>query len=191
MSATQARSIRDLVQKLAGTYNKDIVNLIVCTVNSVNGFTCDCTPISGEATTTIEKVKLNAENNDGFLIVPKVDSTVIVANSNRNDYYVWMYSDIDKVVCVIDNNNSFEFSKDGFVWNGGQKGGLVNIEQQTTKINSRFTTIKNALASVFAGIDSSIASLGGTSTASATWTAQTVSDQDLNKNDFEDTKIKH
>ena len=102
MTATAPRTLQDAVQMLAGTYNKDIVSLILCTVDKVNDFTIDCTPISGEATTQIPGVKLNSEANDGFMIVPKEGSTVLVATSSRNDYFTVMYSDIDKVVCVID-----------------------------------------------------------------------------------------
>jgi hypothetical protein len=148
--ASNIRAIQDLIQKMAGTYNKDIVSLILCNVDKVNDFTIDCTPISGQATTPIPGVKLNSEANDGFMIVPKVGSTVLVATSSRNDYFTIMYSDIDKVVCVIDNSNSYEFSSSGFVWNGGNFGGMAKTGIISTKLDTLEAEINNLKAVIAA-----------------------------------------
>ncbi len=93
------KDIEKSIQKLAGTYLRDIVSIVVCTVDSVDfdNRECDCTPISGDADTQIPGVLLCSENNNGLVVSPKVGSTVIVAQSTRNTAFVIMYSDIDKV----------------------------------------------------------------------------------------------
>ena len=186
--STENRKLRAAIQQLAGTFNKDLVDILACTVNSVSGFTCDCTPISGDGGSMIPGVKLNAENNDGFLIVPAVGSTVLVAHSTRNNYYVFMYSDIDKVICIIDNNNSYEFSSAGFIWNGGSKGGLVNINDLKTQLNTlqaEINTLKTltgtAITVYSAAIDSGA--------SAATFNAATL--PQINLTTLEDPKIKH
>jgi hypothetical protein len=154
----------ELIQQAAGTFNKDIVSLVVCTVNSVDedAFTCDCTPISGVAATQIPKVKLSAEANDGFSLIPKVDSTVVVANSTRNSYYVFMYSDIQKVKCYIDSSNYFEFDATSFRFNDGAHGGIAKTRVIELKLNALETQV-NALKAVIAAILSAGSSSPGTS----------------------------
>ena len=93
------KSIETAIQKLAGTYLKDLVSIILCTVASVDkpNRQCDCTPIGGDATTDLPGVLLCAENNNGLVVLPVVGSTVIVALSTRNTAFVLMYSDVDSI----------------------------------------------------------------------------------------------
>jgi hypothetical protein len=78
--------VRESIQKIAGTYNKEVVNITICTVQAVNeaARTCDCVPTTGEGTTLIPGVLLSAEANDGILLLPTVGSTVIVAFNIEN-----------------------------------------------------------------------------------------------------------
>jgi hypothetical protein len=93
------RDWETMIQKNAGTYLKDIVSILVCTVDSVDkpNRTCDCTPIGGDATTQVPGVQLCAENDNGFLVYPTVGSTVIVALSKRNVAFVVMWSGVDSI----------------------------------------------------------------------------------------------
>lgn len=193
--STENRKLRAAIQQLAGTFNKDLVDILACTVVSVDGFTCDCTPISGDGGSMIPGVKLNAEKNDGFLIVPAVGSTVLVAHSTRNNYYVFMYSDIDKVICVIDNNNSYEFSSSGFVWNGGLLGGMAKTPVLKTKYNALEVIMNQLIGSINAIKAASISSPAvpvTNATLSAFFTAVTAALITLTtQTEIEDTKIKH
>lgn len=183
MSASDNRELREAIQKIAGTYNKDTVSITACIVTSnadaETKFTIDCSPISGVADTSMPGVKLNTEANDGMLIIPVVGSTVMVINSTMNEYYVYMYSDILKVVFIIDNNNRYEFSSSGFIWNGGNNGGLINIVQQTAKLNALVSQIQAQLPLIAAGI----------ATGGGSYTPGTLSS--FNKSDYEDLYIKH
>lgn len=143
-------NVSELIQKLSGTFNKDFVQLMACTVNSVDplAFTCQCTAISGDSATDITAVQLNAEANDGLIVFPAVGSTVIVANSTRNGYYVFMYSDITGVSCVIDGNNSYNFDSNGFVFNGGALGGIGKTSVISSQLNNVETAINQLKAAV-------------------------------------------
>lgn len=193
MSSTADRALEAAVQQLAGTFKKDIVGIQLCTVNKVNtDYTIDCTPIGGDSTTLIPKVKLNAENNDGFVVIPAVNSTVLICTSTRNNYYVMMYSDVDKVVCIIDKSNSYEFSKQGFIWNDGTKGGLVNIYDLKQQIDTQLTAIKTAVSAGFAAVDTALNALvPGSGVSSAAFNSSATSILPINLTTLEDKKIKH
>jgi len=109
------------VQKLAGTYLKDIISIYPCEVVSVDkgNRQCDCTPIGSDSITDLPGVLLCAENNNGLVVFPKVGSTVIVALSTRNYAFVLMYSDLDSVQFM-----------------DGTYGGLVEVAPLVTKINA-------------------------------------------------------
>jgi hypothetical protein len=131
-------TMQDAVAKLAGTFQKDPVSIVLCTVDSVdNGAqTCDCTPIGGDATTSIPSVQLTSEANDSFTIFPSVGSTVLVCFSIRNGAYIMTQSDIDDIVCVV--NNVFQF-------NDGSYGGLTRSDKLTIKLNNIESLLNNLI----------------------------------------------
>jgi len=93
------KDIEISIQRMAGTYLKDIIQIFMCNVVSVDKVnrTVDCTPIGSDSTTDLPKVLLCAENSNGLVVFPNVGSSVIVALSARNIAYVTMFSDIDSV----------------------------------------------------------------------------------------------
>jgi hypothetical protein len=168
------RSIEEAVQKLSGTYLKDIVTIIQCTVNSydTNALTCDCTPLSDNAITDIPGVQLSAEVSDGFVVFPSVGSTVYVALTTRNTAFVLIYSELDSVLFSIPNGTSGTWTKlliqasgtiPGIVMNDGSYGGLVigagnsgnNLITQLGNNNAYITALYTAslqLATVLDGL---------------------------------------
>jgi hypothetical protein len=133
--------VRESIQKIAGTYNKEVVSITICTVQAVNeaARTCDCVPTTGEGTTLIPGVLLSAEANDGILLLPTVGSTVIVAFTSRMTAFLLMTSDVDKV--IIQAANLVQF-------NDGTMGGLVQVAALTTKLNN-IENMLNDLATKF------------------------------------------
>lgn len=127
-NSERSNAIQMAVQKLADTFQKDIVSIFVCNVDSVDedARTCDCTPISGDATTQIPGVQLMAEVNDGMLLIPEVDSTVIVALSTRNTAFVLMYSDLNTAKIITSELTQF---------NDGSFNGLAKVQELTQKLN--------------------------------------------------------
>lgn len=197
--STESDEIRKCIKQLAGTFGLDVVDLIIATVtdNSIaeNEWTVTCKPINDSATTEIKSVKLNVEKNDGFLIVPAINSTVLIISSGINDYYILMYSDVEKIVCVIDNNNSYKFSSSGFVWNDGLNGGLVKINALLTKLN-QLEIFENTVIAAVTAINAAASGSPGTPVTNATLASflATIVPTPITPTiltEIEDTKIKH
>lgn len=131
------RSVQEAIQKLAGTHLSDEVYVLTATVKAVSleNRTCDCEVISGTAVTDINNVQLMAEVNDGFLLVPALDSTVIITYSKRNVPHISMFSEIETASLVTLN---------GIKLQGDEFGGLVKLDTLLKKINALETTL-NAL----------------------------------------------
>lgn len=179
------RSIEEAIQKLSGTYLKDIVAIVQCTVNSVDkdALTCDCTPLSD--VTDIPGVQLSAEVSDGFVVFPAVGSTVYVALTTRNNAFLLIPSDLDSVEISIPNGTSPEtwttltLSNSGIQMNDGSYGGLIEIANLVTKLNNLVLQLQTQLSLIATGI----AGAGGS------YTPGTLST--FNKTDFENTLITH
>ncbi len=184
--------IRKAVRQLAGTDLVDSVTAFDCTVVSVNEdeFTCVVDAIGDNATTEIPDVKLSSESNDGFTIIPAVGSTVTVVKTDRGLVYVSMFSDIDKVVIVI-NNTKLTIEDGQITFNDGTNNGLIKIDDLTTQIHNRYTILKNAMLAGFTATDVAITSLGGAAGSVTAYNAAIATFTDLNKTAYEDTTIKH
>lgn len=104
---------------------------IVCTVTEVSlaDLTCTCEPVNGDA--TLVDVRLMSTSANGFLIVPSVDSTVIVSSIDNRTYYVSMFSEIDEIQL-----------------NGDTYDGLVKVTDLVTKLNN-LENLVNSLVSKY------------------------------------------
>lgn len=129
--------LRQAIQQLAGTHNKDGVLTFDCTVDSVSedDFECEVTPIGGNANTKIPGVRLAAEANDGFTLIPKVGSTVTVVITTRGLAYVSMFSDLEKVKVII-NETTVTIEDGKITFNDGSFDGLVKVIELTEKLNN-------------------------------------------------------
>lgn len=172
--------LKQAIQQLAGTHNKDDVMSFDCTVDSVseNDFECDVTAIGGTATTKIPSVRLAAEANDGFTLIPKVGSTVTVTITKNGLAYVSMFSDIDKVKAVI-NKTKIVMEDGKITFNDGSFNGLIKIDSQTLKLNQLVDQLQAQLALIATGI-----AAGGGSYSPGTLST-------FNKTDYENDKIIH
>ena len=166
------RQIKEAIERLSGTFMQDSVKLFLANVDSVNEAerTCDVTPLTDNATTSYPSVLLMAESDDGVLIIPTINSNVLVNVSKRGVAYVCMFSEVDKVTIITKTLTQF---------NDGTFGGLVKVQELVDKINR----LENAFNShVHAGVTS-----GGSSTlAPATPIAPITT-----KTDIENDKITH
>ena len=175
----------------AGQLIKDIANqedvkMHVCTVDSVDGSTCDVTPISGEA--PLKKVRLNADINSdlGVVITPEVDSHVLVCEVSKVDSYVALFAKIKQIDVKI--GSSTVMIKDGEIsFNGGDLGGLVKVQELTTKLNNLITELNNLKIDYMAHTHPT-AAVGSPSPPTVPFTG---SFDNFNKSDYENTKVKH
>lgn len=183
-------AIREAVRQLAGTHLADEVYLIPCNVISVDepSRTCDCVAIGGVAVTEIPSVKLMADVDDGMLMIPAVDSTVLVVFSKRNEPYVSMYSQLDKILMIV--GDSIVEIKDGSLKiNDGSFGGLIKIDELVKKVNKLEKDINNLKSAFFNWTP--VPNDGGAAlkAASATWASQTLIP--TKKSELENTLVNH
>lgn len=88
--------------------------------------TCEVLITSSETQYTLPNVYLQAAIGDGLVLIPTLDSTVLVYNDEKTHPVILSTSDVDKVYM---NSNLFQF-------NGGENGGLINIVPLVEKINA-------------------------------------------------------
>jgi len=100
--------------------------------------------------------------SNSIIIVPEINSIVIVAYTNKEDAY-----------CI-----SVEKASEILI-NSGLNGGLINIIPQTTKLNLLVSEMQAELVKIATGITG----------AGGAYTPGTLSQ--FNKNDYEDTNVKH
>lgn len=113
MSKDLRDALRSLVKPNNDGYSK------VCTVDSVDltNNTCYCIPVNGDA--DILGVRLIANENNGFLLIPEVNSIVIVSFLNDSAAYVSMCSKVSEIQL-----------------NGSNYDGLVKVQELTDKLNN-------------------------------------------------------
>jgi hypothetical protein len=161
----QYRRLRDNLMQMMGAGKE--ITIWQGIVKSVEGTTCTVT----FGTLDVEGVRLRAslaENESHLLIVPKV-GTAVVVGSLSNDLSLLVVLAVDEVESITIN--------------GGKLGGLINIDSLTQKINELVRTFNNHTHQV---------STTGSATAQ-TGTAAAVASKasELNKSDYEDTKVTH
>lgn len=185
------RAIKDTIKQLAGTFNKDMIAFVECTVSSVNAGaqTCDCVAISGSAETEIPNVKLSAEANDGVVIIPKVDSTVIVGLSSRIGAFVAMFEDLDSYQIVI-NETKFLISDGLIKFNDGSFGGLTKSQELKTQLD-KTNDVVNTILTILTGSPVNEPGNGAPSALQATLSAALAAKQVGDFSDIENEIITH
>lgn len=124
---------KEAVQTLAGGRAGGMSSL-VCKVVSVDteNFTIEAEPLNGDA--NLLDVRLQASNqNKGLILIPAVESFVMVTMLDKFTGFVTMFSDLDKTILVCDE----------ILINGGENKGLVKIEALLEKINRLEDKMKN------------------------------------------------
>nr|DAL14304.1 MAG TPA_asm: type VI secretion protein [Caudoviricetes sp.] len=161
----QYRRLRDNLMQMMGAGKE--ITIWQGIVKSVEGTTCTVT----FGTLDVEGVRLRAslaENESHLLIVPKV-GTAVVVGSLSNDLSLLVVLAVDEVESITIN--------------GGKLGGLINIESLTQKINELVRTFNNHTHQV--------STTGSATAQTGTAAAVTSKASELNKSDYEDTKVTH
>lgn len=161
----QYRRLRDNLMQMIGAGKE--ITIWQGIVKSVEGTTCTVT----FGTLDVEGVRLRAslaENESHLLIVPKV-GTAVVVGSLSNDLSLLVVLAVDEVESITIN--------------GGKLGGLINIESLTQKINELVRTFNNHTHQV--------STTGSATAQTGTAAAVTSKASELNKSDYEDSKVTH
>lgn len=154
-----SKELRDALKTLTKPNNDGYGK--VCTVDSVDlvNRTCYCIPINEYA--DITEVRLMANIDNGFLLIPEVNSIVVVSFLSDSSAYVALVSKVSEVQL-----------------NGTNFNGLIKIDEQTAKLNQLVTELQTQLGLIATGI-----AAGGGSYTPATLST-------FNKTDYENIKIK-
>jgi hypothetical protein len=189
MTKVHNRNIKDSISQAANGFLKNYSTFILCTVESVDetNCLCSCTPISGPAITGLENVLLQAEANDGLLLIPTVGSTVMVGTSATDSPFVAMFEDIDKVKLKI-GDSTLEVTDGLFKFNGGSNDGMVLINHLITKLNN-LENGYNDLVTKYNAHTHILTLSTGTGTAATTVSLETTTLTPTVKADIENTKI--
>jgi|GEM_PF-5341560 len=155
------QQIRTSIKKIAGMYNLDIVEIVNCTVVSVDKQARNCivTPLSGKSNTNIENVGLMMEVNDGEFKIPAVGSTVGVVISTLVDPYLIGWSDLDEWYLVI-GNTTIDVLNGSIKFGDGSFGGLMKIDNLKTQWDSNVSAIKTSVLAGLTLIDTQLMALG-------------------------------
>lgn len=178
------RIVREAIMHLAGTHNKDEMFLVQAEVDSVDiaTRTCNVTTISGRTVYSIEGVNLMATVDDGILITPTVGSVVFVIHNKRDVRFVVQFSEIDKILYVI-NDTSIEMTDGKIQLNDGSYDGLVKVGDLVTKLNNLENLVNQFIGLYNAHVHAS----NGVVTTSVVTKTLTPTQQ----SDLENTKITH
>jgi len=112
-----SKELRDALKTLIKPNNDGYSK--VCTVDSVDlvNRTCYCIPINEDA--DITEVRLMANIDNGFLLIPEVNSIVVVSFLSDSSAYVSLVSQVSEVQL-----------------NGTNYDGLVRVIELTEKLNN-------------------------------------------------------
>lgn len=201
-------NIRDAIRQLAQSGTQTVS--LVCTVDAVDkdARTIDCTPIDESAPLLGVNLQANQESQWGFVLFPKVGSYVVVgfvadgsagvvlltdevesaAITVKGEQETTATLDESGVTIKVADNTSAVLSKDGITLNGGSLGGLVKVQDLTTRLNNIENDI-NSLKQVFSAWSPVPQDGGAALKASvASWAGQSLT---LTKrNDYENEKVK-
>lgn len=126
MENSDKYKIRYSIKEIAKSTHNMIETSHICSVYSVDvtNNTCDVEPIDGSP--MILDVKLITQD-DGYLIIPSVNSKVIVSMLDEDSGFVSMFSEIDYVKIKVNTE----------IWlNGDDYKGLVKVTELLQKLNN-------------------------------------------------------
>jgi hypothetical protein len=162
--ANIADLIKILAEKGDETYSK------VCKVVAVNDTFCDVEPINGDA--PISDVKLVGSKTDTpFILIPKVNSLVVVTYTSKSTAYIALLSEIESVKI-----------------RGDQYGGLIKVKDLVDKLNALENQV-NDILNALKGITVPLAPSGTYPLAPSFATILNL--QTTSKSDIENDKVKH
>lgn len=133
--------VATLIQKLAGTHriaNCYLTDAIVKSVN-VSTRTCVVETLGGKVSSSLT-VRLMASVDDGCLILPSVDSTIVVLFSEQVAPIALMYSEVDRITWLGGEYDGVPIVSHPTDVNKGVLKRLNNIEDLLNDLISKYNT---------------------------------------------------
>lgn len=180
--------IARLIGQLSGTTTPVLKACIVTAVDRTSR-SVDCEPLDEGAPILSCSLQGDQDGEDGFLLIPKVGSYVIVGLVDGQDAGVVLLTDELDALDVKIGDRTLSFTPEGIVFNGGNLGGLIKVEELTTKLNTieqDINSLKQALSTW-----TPIPSDGGAALKAAvtSWAGKQL--QKSKRGDYEDPNVKH
>lgn len=169
--------IKNSILGIINTSDSEIYS-ILCKVAFVDmdSMTCDCVPIDTSKPNILD-VKLIVKDEEGklvngFVVIPKVDSLVVVTMLSNEDGHVTMFSAVEEIQL-----------------NGKNFGGLIKIEKLVDKVNALENLVNNLLTTLK---NTSITlAPSGTYPFAPLYAAFNSISPITNKSDLENTTVNH
>lgn len=164
--------IRTAIRKMSIDANAMVS--VLCQVLEVDiaAKTCYCAPVNGGADIPFANL-LSTGDKKGFLIIPKVDSFVMVTMTSEDDGFVSMFGAIESIYLNSDNY-----------------GGLIKIEELVTKLNNLENKV-NSIISTYNTHTHPYVNVSTPATTSASASQVTGTLTPTQKADLENTTVKH
>lgn len=173
------RDIQTGIQKLAGTFKLDTVAMIQATVKSVDEDKATCVCVAANDV-EIPDVRLQSTVCDGLLIIPSIDSDVIIITSKYNEPFVALFGDVKKWYLQVGDSSDTITSDGKRVFNDGKFGGLIKVKDPDNtnagllkKINN-LENIVNAFIGKYNGHTHTASSFGAPTTVPSTLQTDTL-----------------
>ena len=184
---------------------------LVCTVDAVDkdARTVDCTPIDEGAPLLGVNLQANQESKVGVVSFPRVGSFVVVGFvADGSAGIVLLTDDVESVEVVISDDTarvtmdedgvrvevgddtSAELTTDGIVFNGGDLGGMVKINELEDNLNQLKDYVEKLKTEVSAGIKAVGASTAANGPAAAIKFDTAMATAVINFKDMENEKVK-
>jgi len=147
--------------------------------------TCNLEPLEDDAIRTGVRLQSVISETQGFVLIPKEGSFIAVTFFDKSKGFVSLTSELEKI--IIDT--------DLVQFNGGNNGGLINIEGLVDRMNEIETKLNGFVDDFNSHIHITTATVGATPTpgilASPSPSSTNKVVPETQRSDFEDNKIKH
>ena len=200
------QNLRNVIRQLAQPDGETVA--LVCTVDAVDksARTVDCSPINEGAPLLGVNLQANQEGECGVCLFPEIGSYVVVGFVADGAAGVVLLTEKIESAEIVIGNTSAVLDADGVridvgdisahldntavTLNDGDLGGLVKVEDLTKRLNLIENDI-NELKNIFATGWKPVAQDGGAAlkTAASSWCSSSLSL--TQRNDYENTKVKH
>lgn len=197
--------LRNIIRQLAQPDGETIA--LVCTVDEVDktARTIDCTPINEGAPLLGVNLQANQEADYGFCLFPEKGSFVVVGFvADGAAGVVLLTEKIESAEIVIGDSSavmdadglriktekmSADINRENIIFNGGDLGGLVRVQDLTDRLNiieNDINALKDALSAWVPVTQDGGAALKA---AAADWFAAKLTPS--TRGDYENEKVKH
>lgn len=197
--------LRNIIRQLAQPDGETVA--LVCTVDEVDkaARTVDCTPINEGAPLLGVNLQANQSADFGLCLFPEKGSFVVVGFvADGAAGVVLLTEKIESAEIVIGHTSavmdadglriktekmSADFNRDSIIFNGGDLGGLVKVEDLTKRLNLIENDINMLKTAMSGWVPVSQDGGAALKTAAAAWFATTLTP--TSRGDYENQKVKH